>query len=327
MILTINANAAVDIVFYIDRFISGETMRPTKVVYSVGGKGLDTAVVLQALGAQHKAVSFIAGRNGETLAGLLKERGVEADLVWLDGETRVSNVIVEMGLGRHSHITTFGYTVSPPDCAVFKERIRAHAAEASWAVIAGSLPGGAPPSFYSDITRLLHQLGVKVLIDGFGQPARETLAESPEIMKMNREEFITTFNVRPQSRDDWIDAVYQEMQHHNIGSFVLTCGKDGILAFTPHAVYQAVAPEMEEVNAAGSGDAVSAALAYRLSLGETWEQALRWGAAAGAAVVLTEGTAECRLEDVLNIYPQTSVQVIDSNNALDVSNFHWRKTT
>lgn len=316
MILTINANAAVDLIFFIERFLPGETMRPARWLYSVGGKGLDTAVVLKALGAPQKAVSFIAGRNGELLASLLKERNIDADLIWLDGETRISHVIVETDLRQHSHITTSGYTVSPRDCAVFQQRIQAQAASASWAVIAGSLPEGAPPSLYREITRLLHRSGVKVLIDCFGQPMREALAESPEIVKMNQAEFVTTFEVQPRSQADWRSAVDQEMRRHNIENFILTCGKQGILAFTPQACYQASAPQMEEVNGAGSGDAVSGALAYRLSLEETWEQALRWAAAAGAAVTLTEGTAECRFEDVHKIYPRTSVQVIDRNAVL-----------
>lgn len=311
MILTINANAAVDIVMFIDRFTPGGTMRPARVVTSVGGKGLDSSVVLGALGAPVTAISFAAGRNGETLAKLLEDRRIPADFIWLDGETRVSNVIVETDYNRHSHITTPGYTVTQEDCARLKERIQHHAPQADWAVIAGSLPGGAPASLYCEITNLLHQSGVKVLTDCFGQPAREALAASPDIVKMNQHEFEITFGAQPQSQVDWISAVRGVMARHNLQNFILTCGKDGILAFTPQAVYQATAPEMEEVNAAGSGDAVSAAVPYRLSLGEPWETALRWGAAAGAAVVLTEGTAECRMQDVQRILPETSVQVIE----------------
>ena len=124
MILTINANAAVDIVMFIDRFNPGETMRPTRVVHSVGGKGLDSAVVLRAIGAPVKAITFAAGRNGETLARLLEDRQIETEILWLDGDTRVANVIVETDFNRHSHITTPGYTVTAQDCENFKSCIR-----------------------------------------------------------------------------------------------------------------------------------------------------------------------------------------------------------
>ena len=102
------------------------------------------------------------------------------------------------------------------------------------------------------------------------------------------------------------------MHRFHLHNFVLTCGRKGLLAFTPQATYLANAPRQQEVNAAGSGDAVSAALTYRLSLGDSWESALRWAVAAGAAVVLTEGTAECQMTDVEHIHAQTSVQIVET---------------
>jgi 6-phosphofructokinase 2 len=314
MILALNANAAIDRVLFIDRFHPGGVMRPNHSVLSVGGKSLDAAVVIKTLGGPVEAVSFIAGENGKTLQGLLASKGIPSDLIWLEGDTRVSYVIVEMDYNRHSHITTTGYQVSAPDCALFLERVKEHAPEASWAVLAGSLPTGAPADFYCQQIELLHQFGVKALIDTSAQAALGALPASPDIVKMNQAEFCATFPAQSTGLKDagqqaWIHACREVIRVYRIQNFVLTCGKDGILALTPSATYHAAAPLMEEVNAAGSGDAVSGTLAYRLSLGDPWEEALRWSAAAGAAVVLTEGTAECRLEDVLSIFPQTQVRL------------------
>jgi 1-phosphofructokinase family hexose kinase len=314
MILTINANAAVDIILFIDRFRSGEVMRPSRVVTSVGGKGLDTALVLRVLGAPVQAVSFAAGRNGERLEDLLKEKDVPVEFIWVPGETRIANVIVETDFNRHSHITTPGYTVSAQDCEAFQQLIYQHAQQASWAIIGGTLPGGAPVSLYREIIALLHQNQVRVLTDCAGQLALEVLSATPDIVKMNQKEFIQTFQNHPISQVGWIGAVREVMHRCSLRNFVLTCGREGLLAFTPQATYLASAPRQQEVNAAGSGDAVSAALAYRLSLGEPWEAALRWAVAAGAAVVLTEGTAECHMTDVQQIYPQTSVRLIEEIN-------------
>lgn len=310
MILAINANAAVDQVLFIDRFAGGTTMRTGRWVVSVGGKALDSAVVLKTLGAPVRAVSLVAGRTGETLAGLLREREIDSDLLWVPGETRTSYVIIETELKRHSHITTSGYTVSQEDCVKFCELVERRAGEASWAVIAGSLPVGAPPDLYRRITETLHQHGVRVLIDTSGQPALEALNARPEILKMNEPEFAATFQAQPGSLAEWAEAGRHAAAQHAIPALVLTLGRRGILAFAGGQVYHAAAPEVEAVNAAGSGDAVSAVLAYRLSLGDDWEQALRWAAATGAAVALTEGTAECRVEDVNRLHPLTQVKTI-----------------
>ena len=100
------------------------------------------------------------------------------------------------------------------------------------------------------------------------------------------------------------------MERQGLRSLVITCGKDGIRAFTPQGVFQAGAPELKAVNAAGAGDAVSAALAYHLMLGEPWAQALKWAAATAAAVVLTEGTAECDPAEVIRLYPEAWVKLL-----------------
>lgn len=315
MILAINANAAVDQVLFIDQFLPGATMRPSRSVLSVGGKSLDAAVVIKTLGGPVQAVSFIAGQNGKTLERLLESKGIPSDLVWLEGETRVSYVIVETRCNRHSHITTQGYTVSAQDCAIFLERVRQHAGTASWAAIGGTLPGGAPVDFYCQLIELLHAQRVKALIDCAGPAALGALPALPDIVKMNQAEFRATFpaqgeHLQGADQGEWVRACRSAMQQHKIQSFVLTCGEDGLLALTQGGTYHAAAPAQVEVNAAGSGDAVSGVLAYRLALGDPWEEALRWAAAAGAAVVLTEGTAECRVEDVLAIYQQTRVALV-----------------
>jgi 6-phosphofructokinase 2 len=96
-------------------------------------------------------------------------------------------------------------------------------------------------------------------------------------------------------------------REYRLPALVVTCGKQGILALTPEGDFLAAASEQAVVNAAGAGDAVSAGLAWRLSLGDGWEETLRWAAAAGAATVLTAGTADCELAQVERIYPQVKI--------------------
>jgi len=307
VILAINTHAALDRIFFIDRFIPETNMRTSRVVEAIGGKGLDVAAVLKSLEAPVQAISFIAGKNGETLADLLHQKQIPTDLLWLPGETRLANVIIETELHRHSHISTTGYQVCQADCDRFLARLAELAAQASWAVIAGSLPPGAPISFYGEIVHLLHRYQIQTLIDTVGPAMLQTLTESPEIVKMNRMEFCETFGMNGSDLLDWIEPVKRLMDRYALRSFILTGGSEGFLAFTPEGVFHAASPKLLAVNAAGAGDAVSAALVHRLKTGDSWEQALRWAAAASAAVVLTERTAECSLEGVLEMLPIVTV--------------------
>lgn len=308
MILTVNPNAAVDLVMFIDEFRPGSSMRPKRVVLSVGGKALDSAVVLKSLGAPVQALSFVAGENGKVLARLLEERNIPAHLMWVSGDTRHTYVIVETNFNRHSQISTSGYSITEPERAAFIEQAKRYAPRAAWAVLAGSLPGGAGDSFYRQLIDGLQEQGVKTLLDAAGPPAVEALSARPAIVKMNQAEFCGTFKVQVSSMTECEQACREVMDRYQINSFVLTCGKQGMLAMTAEETILATAPIMKEVNASGSGDAASAALAYRFSLGDTWEQALRWAAATAAAVVLTEGTAECCMDDIEDILPATEVR-------------------
>lgn len=308
MVLTVNPNAAVDLVMFIDEFRPGSSMRPNRVVLSVGGKALDSAVVLKTLGAPVQALSFIAGENGKVLARLLVERNIPVHLIWVPGDTRHTYVIVETSFNRHSQISTSGYSITETERASFIEQAMRYAQGAAWAVLAGSLPGGAGDLFYRQVIEVLHEQGVKTLLDASGPPALQALSARPAVMKMNQAEFCGTFKFQVSSLAECVQACRDVMARHHIQSFVLTCGKQGILAITSDHTLHATAPIMKEVNASGSGDAVSAALTYRFSLGDTWEQALRWAAATAAAVVLTEGTAECCVDDIQRILPATQVR-------------------
>jgi 1-phosphofructokinase family hexose kinase len=311
MILAINLNAALDKLYFIDEFFPNTHIRVSKTKNSIGGKGLDTALVLKTIGAPTIALTFIAGSNGKILEDLLKQNKIPSELIWLPGETREANIIVETEKNRHTHLTTFGYEVTRDDCDLLLQKVQSYCDRIDWAVMAGSIPVGAPVGIYAEIIQLLHSQNVKTLIDHSGQPLLETLRMSPDIVKMNRDELNITFNLEFTDERDWIQKCSDLVHQKNIKALVVTCGKNGVYAFTPDGIFQTFCSlELKEVNAAGAGDAVSASLSYHLSLGESWPQALRWATATGAAVVLTEDTAVCRMSDVEAIFPHINLKTI-----------------
>jgi 1-phosphofructokinase family hexose kinase len=274
----------------------------------VGGKGADSALVLSVLGAPHLLVSFMAGESGRQLERMYRKYGICYELIWVEGETRTSHVIVETDINRHAHITTRGYSVRAEDCTRFLDCLAARLTSQDWVLIAGSLPEGAPDTFYRQVIEIAHQKGAKALIDCTGKPQAQALASRPEVVKMNQSEFMATFGKSPSGLMELAKAAKQVLLEHNLNALVITLSEEGILAITCDDSYFAHGLKLKEVNAAGAGDAASAAIAYRLSQGDDWPAALRWAGAAGAAVVLTAGTAECFLDDILKFIPQVDVE-------------------
>ncbi len=308
MILTVTPNSALDRVLFIDQFQAGTTMRPTKMIESVGGKGFDTSVVLQTLGVENVALGFVAGLTGQQLVSLLDGYGISHDLVWVEGETRIAHVVVETRHRRHSHLITAGLSVSPEAYQAFLERFQAHLDTAAWVAAGGSLAAGVPVSCYRHLTEMAQAAGVSTLVDSFGSPLLETVPVLPAILKMNQAEFAQSFGGQANTLTELIPQAQALRERKKLPALVLTCGAAGVVAYTATGSYLATAPLQQAVNAAGAGDGVSAALVWRLSLGDDWPDALRWAAATGAAVVLTEGTADCHLADIERIVGQTSVR-------------------
>jgi 1-phosphofructokinase family hexose kinase len=310
MILTVTANSALDRVLFIDEFQPGVTMRPHQMIESVGGKGFDTSVVLQTLGVENTALGFVAGLTGQQLVKLLDGYGISHDLVWVEGETRIAHVVVETQHQRHSHLITDALSVSPEAYQTLLERYRAYLDGTDWVIIGGSLAAGVPVSFYRRLVELAQQAEVPVLVDSFGPPLLQALVARPTILKMNWAEFSQSFETQTESLAELAAAAQALREREQLPALLITCGADGVLALTPVGNYLATAPAQKVVNAAGAGDGVSAALAWRLSRGDNWPEVLRWAAATGAAVVLTAGTADCHLADVERILSQTKVEPI-----------------
>lgn len=308
MFLTVTANSALDRVIFIDRFVPGTTMRPKKVVEAVGGKGFDTSVVLRAFQLDTLAVGIVAGETGRALVRLLDRYGIRHDLEWVEGETRIAHVIVETDFNRHSHLIAHSYHVPPATEEALLEKYRQALPQAQSMIAAGSLPAGMQPSFYRTLVEMARKAGVPSLVDCPGEPMLQALPAHPDIVKMNESEFAQTFGRPAGSLTETQKNAADVCKEYDIENMVITCGEKGILAISPQDSYLAVSPRQVAVNAAGAGDAVSAVLAWRFSLNESWPEALTWAAAASAAVVLTEGTADCNPLDVDRIYPQVKVQ-------------------
>ncbi|MCL6001907.1 PfkB family carbohydrate kinase, partial [Neisseria meningitidis] len=79
---------------------------------------------------------------------------------------------------------------------------------------------------------------------------------------------------------------------------VVSLGSQGALLATRHASHRFSSIPMTAVSGVGAGDAMVAAITVGLSRGWSLIKSVRLGNAAGAAMLLTPGTAACNRDDV-----------------------------
>ncbi|MEU8236124.1 PfkB family carbohydrate kinase [Actinoplanes sp. NPDC048967] len=186
MIVTVTLNPALDLTYEVDALVPHGTHRVTTVAERPGGKGLNVAAVLHALGEPVLATGLLGGPTGDRVTGLLAGAGVPAGFVTIAGETRRTVAVAD-----RDDATGFwepGPRVTAGEWAAFIDHFGGLLAGASVVALSGSLPPGVPIDGYATLIRLAAAAGVPTVLDTSGEALRHGLAAGPDLAKPNAAE-------------------------------------------------------------------------------------------------------------------------------------------
>jgi 1-phosphofructokinase family hexose kinase len=331
VILTLTPNPTIDRAVFCRDFHLGDIVRAERELVIPSGKGVDASLVLHELGSETCVLGLQAGLNGRLHADLLDQWGITHDMVPAHGETRMAIVLVDLAVNRQSTISAPTLAAGEEQLAGLLDSVRQHA-EGAWGLICGgSLPPGLPQDSYARLVRCARECGLVTLLDTSRDSLCQGVLGHPDILKINLAELrgLIESDVgarssrsraglpRPYIGDvDGLDLDrLGEWARFLVGylgvwagqSIVITLGDDGALAVTKEASYVVRPPSVPVVNTAGAGDALDAGLMLARSQGHDWPDALALGTAAAASVVMNEGTAICRREQVGELLRQVRV--------------------
>jgi tagatose 6-phosphate kinase len=183
VILVVVLNPALDVTHHVEGADWAGVNRPHQVMTRPGGKGVNVARVLLALGTDVLVTGLAGGAAGDAVQAGLEAAGVPADLTPIAGETRRTFAVVDTARGQTGLFNEPGPQVSAAEFARFRDRYRAALPSASAIVLSGSLPRGLPANCYAELTRLA--AGVPVVLDTDGPALRSGAAARPAIIKPN----------------------------------------------------------------------------------------------------------------------------------------------
>lgn len=297
-VVIVTPNPAVDVTYRVARQQIGVTQRVQDVQRMPGGKGLNVARVLAALGAPSLSLLPLGGTAGAWIAEQLERRRMPARIVPIAGDTRTTVTVVD----DEAHPTMFGEpgpTLSAAEWAAVTSAVTSTVitavtgaiAEATsdvvpapappkLLVVSGSLPPGAEPALVGSWVEAAARRGLTTIVDCSGSALIAAAAARASVLKPNREELL-----QATGAGDEREAA-RELLALGAGAVVVSRGADGVAL---HTAEESVAlPAVPEVhgNPTGAGDAVVAGLALALARGADLTESLRHGCALGAAAVL-----------------------------------------
>jgi tagatose 6-phosphate kinase len=279
-ILTVTLNLALDVTYAADRVQLGDTSRVRLVGRQAGGKGVNVARVLHALGYDAIVTGPLGGFTGEAAGSELVSAGLRHATVPIAGDSRIT-IMVTQPDGRATGFSEFGPEISAAEWRRFLTRFGGLVRDAGAVVLAGSVPPSIPIDGYFQILSIANGHGVPALLDADGERLMHGLRARPSIVSINAAELAGV-----QAASDVV-AGAQALRSAGAEAVVISEGAFGLVAVTASGVWRAAPPEALTGNPTGAGDAASAALIVGLLNEMPWPERLADAAALSAASVVT----------------------------------------
>lgn len=306
MILTVTLNTALDITYRVRGLRPHASHRVSEVTERPGGKGLNVARVLAALGHEVTVTGFTGGSTGRSVQEqLARTQGVVDALVPVGGPTRRTIAVVDERTGDTTQLNEPGPTIAPAEWAAFQEVYEDLLPSMSAVALCGSLPPGVPVGAYAGLVRAAKAAGVPVLLDTSGEPLRRGVAARPDLIKPNADELAELTGSHEPLR------ATQDARRRGARAVVTSLGRDGLLAVTPEGRWRATPPTHVHGNPTGAGDSAVAGLLSGLVEHLPWPARLSRAVALSAATVHAHTAGEFDHE----VYEQLLTPVSDSVTA------------
>ncbi|RKE22311.1 1-phosphofructokinase family hexose kinase [Streptomyces sp. TLI_171] len=278
MILTVTPNPALDVTYTVPGFRPHTSHRVAEVAAQAGGKGVNVARVLTALGRPARCVLPLGGPTGRAVAADLAAAGLDHAAVPIAADTRRTVTVVDAEDATALNEPGPQLTLAEWD-ALLAETAR-HLPQATALVLSGSLPPGAPADGYGQLVTLGRKFGIPVVLDADGPALLAALPARPTAIKPNAAELTAATGLA-----DPHDAA-RLLLRRGAESVLASLGPGGLLAVDRQGAWRCAPPAPVTGNPTGAGDSSVAALAAGLSGNAGWPAILPDAVALSAATVL-----------------------------------------
>jgi tagatose 6-phosphate kinase len=311
MIAVVCLNPALDITYHVPAVDWAGVNRPSAVYARPGGKGLNVARTLRAIGAEVMVMGLIGGVTGKGVESALSELLVPAAFTRISGETRRTFVVVDGQTGGSALFNEPGPRIGEREFREFSVMYKKALAGCAAVVLSGSLPQGLPTDTYARLIEMAAAARVPAVLDAHGEALLRGAAARPAIVKPNLAELEALAGrrlstARGADRSAVASAAHQ-LRAAGAQAVVASLGADGLFAATEDGSWQAMPLAAVAGNSTGAGDAVAAGLVHGLVLGRPWDERLRHAAALGTATAAAPAAGEFSHADYTSVLGTVAV--------------------
>lgn len=299
-VVTLTANPSIDrTIALTGELLRGQVQRTTHVQEQAGGKGLNVARVLTAAGRSVTAIAPAVDDGYRRLAAEPPAGDLLAATLPAGRRVRINTAITEPD-GTTTKINEAGVELTEADRAATVELLRAHGPGAGWVVLSGSLPPGAPVTWYPDLVAELN--GPKIAVDtsgGYLAAVVEALPRVPiDLLKPNSDELaeLTGGDAARFEADaargevEGIADAARSLVEAGISNVLVTLGGSGAVLVNAEGAWFAPSPRIAVQSTVGAGDSSVAGFILADLNGQSPEECLASAVAYGSAAAALPST-------------------------------------
>ncbi len=269
-----------------------------------GGKGVNISRALCNAQIPNTAIIVLGKENGDEFKNAISE----VDCVLLEKEGRIrENLTFHLENGSETRISFTGF---PVDDGILKEVLDNIVIENDMIVtFTGRVPAGVSKDKVKEFLKILHNQGVRVVLDSKSFTIEDIFEIQPWLIKPNQEEISEYLGCEIKTLEQVLEkaAIFTE---HGIINTMVTLGEQGAALLTKDKVYIATCPKIDAISTIGAGDSTIAGFLAGTYAGEGANGCLKTAVSFGTAACLTAGTLPPQKEDIDKIYAQICVSEV-----------------
>jgi len=307
MITTACMNPCFDKTAEADQVNVGDVTRLKNIRVDVGGKGVNVAIVLKRLNEAVRCVGCLGEENADRFLRMITKEDVSFDYLSVPGEVRTNLKLLDSTKNVVSEFNEPGITLTELQLEAFIRLLKEKSEDSQYVVLSGRLPNGCPANTYQRCMQALE--GRKVVLDAAGESLLHGIKERPYLIKPNLPEMQTIMRKELRTLREIRDAA-MFLIDYGAQNVVVSMGKTGAVFVNERKTLFAPALRVEARSTVGAGDAMVGGILTGLMRGANLTEAFKFGVAAGAASVMTDGTQLVRKTDFDALLPKVTVQEV-----------------
>lgn len=301
-IATLTLNPALDKSTAIDRLKPEKKLRCDDPRFDPGGGGINVSRAIKILGGESLAIYAAGGLEGEKLKELLNLEEIKQEIIAIEKPTRENLVVFDRSTQNQYRFGMPGSALNKQEIQKCIDFIKNLPSQVEYLVLSGSLPPGVPDDLYGKLAGIARDKKIKCIVDTSGKALVKASEAGVYLMKPNLGELSELAGKEEISGIEQEEIARKLIKEGKAEILIVSLGPRGAMLVTKDSIDYIVPPTVKQSSTVGAGDSMVGSLILSLSKGDSLQDALKWGVAAGTAATMTAGTELCRKKDVQNIF-------------------------